>query len=75
MEIILFVLSWVLCGVAHFGLHFAYFQRTYALIAEETYESDLRHAMALSLLGPIALIAFLLFWFVNGKDWQGMKFY
>jgi len=52
----LLVVIWVLCGIETYGRLFAYFQREYAVIADENYKSDIIFCAIISLTGPIAFI-------------------
>ena len=64
---------WILCGVINYGLMFAYFQREWAIIAEDTYYEDVLFCTIASLLGPMALFVTLLFTGFGIK--HGFKWY
>jgi len=53
---IIFIIFWVICGVIHYGVVFAYLQKEYPFIAENNLKADRRFALVTSLFGPIALI-------------------
>lgn len=69
---ILFSASWLLSSVLVWGLTFAHWQREFALIAEESYFSDLRLALTMAPLGPISLVVLLM---TIGRPRHGLKFW
>ena len=56
----IFIILWVMCGILHYGLWFAYFQGRYTTVAKEKYRLDMILGITTGLLGPIALFATLL---------------
>ena len=68
----LLVLFWIICGVASYGLMFAFFQRKYKSLAEEDYKKDRLEFFLLSLSGPINLIAVL--YIIYNYGFYGFKF-
>ena len=71
---IYFILFWIICGVLHYGMHMAYFQRAFPTIARFHYNSDRKNALWMSLFGPAALLAHLLFLIFNIKRWHGFLY-
>lgn len=59
---IIFLISfWVVSGVLSYGMMFAYWQRAYPMLAEDFYWEDVASCFFTSLLGPIALLADIVF--------------
>ena len=58
---------WVGSGIVHYGGAFAYWQRQFPLIAESNRRSDMLSSFIVSLFGPIALLALVFHWAVNGR--------
>jgi len=54
--VILLVTIWAICSIISYGVFFAYFQSQFPRISRHYERSDQRLAMAVALLGPIALI-------------------
>ena len=55
-----FIVLWIMCGILHYGLWFAHFQRKYHTEANERYNSDMFLGISTAFLGPIALFSTLL---------------
>ncbi len=67
----IFVILWIICGIIHYGLWFAHFQRSYPNIAKNRYKTDMMIGAITTLLGPIALSATLLCGFYKqGFKWR-----
>lgn len=67
---------WIACGVASWGLSFAYYQRNWPTIAAETYFTDLLSAACIGLLlGPIALVSFLVHVATSTHGFRGFKLF
>lgn len=71
MTIAIGITLWLACGIAHHPIFFAYFQRKYSSVADETYWIDLSFSLTAILLGPIALLAT----FMTCKPRYGLKWY
>jgi hypothetical protein len=56
----IFFLVWVIFGIIACAHHFAYFQRRYVSIREESFVSDQRSALLWALSGPFGLLVTLL---------------
>ena len=67
---LLLVGIWIICGIIHYGISLAFYQREWPSIAEETYNRDVSMVFFMSLFGPIALLAALL----NKEVGHGIKF-
>ena len=68
----LIIIGWIACGVLHYGMDFAYFQRQYPTLARKDHRRDRLTAFLQSLVGPIALIGEVLF--LWNKPKHGLKF-
>lgn len=55
------IIVWIVCGVLHYGLNFAYFQRRFPTLDEDEHKSDKKDALLFSIGGPITLISFIIF--------------
>ena len=55
------IVIWAVCGYIHYGWWFAYHQREFPSIAEESYSDDKHNALVTSLFGPIALFVDVIF--------------
>lgn len=72
---IIILVGWVMCGILHYGLMFAYWQRAYPLSAKDNYDSDRFFSLIGSILGPMTLVAGLIFISTASmKGYQGFKF-
>lgn len=59
MIMVAFILVWIVCGIASYGITFAYHQAEFSSIAEEHYREDVAHSALFALFGPIALLVAL----------------
>ena len=70
------IAAWLACSVVIYGASFAYFQREYALLAEDDYAKDKSFSIFLGVLGlisgPIGLaLNYILFdKFKHGLKWK-----
>ena len=71
MITIILVTLYVLTGIMNYAGIFAYCQRRYALIAKESYRSDMAFSMLVSM---IPFIGFFVGFFVTGFYQYGFKF-
>lgn len=72
-----FWIGWIGCGALGHGLHFAYFQREFPLLAEKDYKRDMMRSLFTSIFGPAQLVATLIFLFISTKSGfrHGLKFW
>lgn len=49
------LLVWLICGIVAYGLTFAFFQKKWPTLAEETYWSDFRLALLVGIIGPFGI--------------------
>lgn len=68
----LIITAWILTGVIGYAGEFAYWQREYPRIAEESYREDMAKSMMFVIFGPINLLAVM---FCTGFFKHGFKFY
>ena len=71
MIIELIIVIWIILSILTYGMHFAYFQRKYSIIAEEEYREDMAHAVLVAILSPIS---FWVIFFMTGFAKYGLKF-
>lgn len=71
---IFIIIGWIICGVLHFGMFFAYFQRQYSLIADDDRHTDIVLGMITGLGGPLALVVDFIWYVILGKPFHGFKY-
>ncbi len=69
--IVLGVAAWIACGILTYGIAFGYFQRKFALIADETIMADRIFAAVFGLCGPVGLVTS---YFLSGFAKHGLKY-
>lgn len=72
MELVLIVLMvvWAVCGYFAYGFSFAYYQKEYPEIANESRDDDKKYALKFSFLGVVALIVA----YVSGQTKYGRMY-
>lgn len=68
------VLAWVVCGVFAYGLHFAFTQRQWPMLAEHDYTKDRLKALMYGLIGPMGLFIVVVTIWLCGYRPHGLKF-
>ncbi len=60
------VAGWIVCGIIEHGLMYAFYQREFPLLAEQTRLNDFWFTFCIGSLGPLGLAAALIFLIKEG---------
>lgn len=74
METIIFILGYLACSILSFGILFAYFRGWYGR-NDFYYFDDMKMSLFWSSLGPISLLGALIYVYIIGKGYKGVRFW